>query len=188
MQQLQGDAHELVETCMGSETVYRGKSYQLSLDELILPNGEHARREHVHHPGGVAILALDNDSRCALVQQYRHPIGIVTTEIPAGKLDKLPNETPEHAARRELREETGYVADSMISLGKVYPSPGLLDEVLHLFLARGLTSAQQELDDDEFIHVLWLPVGELERRIADETMDDVKAICALTRARLRGLI
>lgn len=84
-----------------------------------------------------------------MVRQYRHPIEQITLEIPAGKLDKLPQETRCTPPIGELREETGFVAEQMISLGQVYPSPGLLDEVLYLFLARGLQKLAQELDEDE---------------------------------------
>ncbi|MCI5956726.1 MAG: NUDIX hydrolase [Clostridiales bacterium] len=188
MEQLKREDPQLVEQLLGREVIYRGKSYQFWLDELLLPNGARIRREHLHHPGGVAILALDEKKRCAMVRQYRHPIGQVTLEIPAGKLDKLPNESPEHAALRELREETGYTAHSLVSLGKIYPSPGIIDEVLYLFLAKGLETGQQELDDDEFIHTQWIPIDELEEQIAQGTFEDTKTICALTRARLMKLL
>ena len=188
MEQLKKEDPQLVEQLLGREVIYRGKSYQFWLDELLLPNGARIRREHLHHPGGVAILALDEKNRCAMVRQYRHPIGQVTLEIPAAKLDKLPNESPEHAALRELREETGYTAHTLISLGKIYPSPGIIDEVLYLFLAKGLETGQQELDDDEFIHTQWVPIDELEVQIAQGTFEDTKTICALTRARLRKLL
>ena len=109
-------------------------------------------------------------------------------EIPAGKLDKLPNETREHAAHRELREETGFTAKKMISLGYIYPSPGIIDEVLHLFLAREIEKSSQDLDDDEFIQVSWLHMDELEEKIASGEIKDIKAICAFCRARLMKLI
>ncbi len=186
MEQLQN--LDLVEKRLDRKVVYQGMSYQLWLDRLLLPNGVQTMREHLHHPGGVAILAVDEQGRCAMVRQYRHPIEQVTLEIPAGKLDKLPNETPLHAAHRELREETGFVAGSMVSLGVVYPSPGLLDEVLHLFLARDLQKTVQELDEDEFIHVEWMEVDQLEGELANGTVNDVKALCAIFRARMRKLL
>ena len=80
----------LVEKMIGRQLVYQGNPYQLWLDELQLPNGSEISRMHLHHPGGVAVLALDDQNRCAMVRQYRHPISQVTLEIPAGKLDKLP--------------------------------------------------------------------------------------------------
>lgn len=122
--------------------------------------------------------------RCAMVRQYRHPIEQVTLEIPAGKLDKLPDETPEHAALRELREETGYIAQSLTSLGIVYPSPGIVDEVLHLFLARGLCKEQQELDEDEFVHCVWMSAQKLKEQILSGAITDIKTICAAARAGL----
>lgn len=178
----------LVEKRVDREVIYQGKSYQLWLDRLVLPNGVQTRRERLHHPGGVAILAVDEQRRCAMVRQYRHPIEQVTLEIPAGKMDKLPNETPEQAAHRELREETGYIAQSMTPLGLVYPSPGVMDEVLYLFLAQGLQKDHQELDDDEFIHVAWEDLTSLEAGVANGSINDIKAICALSRARLLGLV
>ena len=119
MEQLQN--LDLVEKCLDRKVVYQGMSYQLWLDRLLLPNGVQMMREHLHHPGGVAVLAVDESGRCAMVRQYRHPIEQITLEIPAGKLDKLPHETPLHAAHRELREETGFVAEQMISMGQVFP-------------------------------------------------------------------
>lgn len=188
MEQLKREDPQLVEQLLGREVIYHGKSYQFWLDEILLPNGARIRREHLHHPGGVAILALDEQNRCAMVRQYRQPIGQVTLEIPAGKLDKLPNESLEHAALRELREETGYIAHSLISLGKIYPSPGIIDEILHLFLARELEMDRQELDEDEFIHMQWMQLEEIEAQIAQGTFEDIKTICALSRARLMKMI
>ena len=100
----------------------------------------------------------------------------------------LVGETSLQTVRRELREETGFVAEQMISLGQVYPSPGLLDEVLYLFLARGLQKDAQELDEDEFIHVEWMDVAQLEDQLADGTVNDVKALCAVFRAKMRKLL
>ncbi|MBO5568490.1 MAG: NUDIX hydrolase [Clostridia bacterium] len=180
------DDNSLLESQVGSKTIYTTASYRFTLDEVILPNGQTRIREHLHHPGGVAILALDNEGRIPMVRQYRHPISEVTLEIPAGKLDKIPDETPEHAALRELREETGMIASHIESLGFIYPSPGVVDERLWLFFASGLLRAEQDLDDDEFIHVQWLPVKDLEQMISDGENNDAKAICALMRAKLLG--
>ncbi len=185
--QAQGD-QELVERLIDRDLVYQGKTYALWLDHVQLPNGFQASREHLHHPGGVAVLAIDAQNRCAMVRQYRLPIFQVTLEIPAGKLDKLPNETREHAALRELREETGYTAKQLTSLGHIYPSPGVVDEVLYLFLARELDKGDQELDEDEFIQTEWVPLAEMEERIASGEIKDVKAICAFCRAKLMRLL
>lgn len=188
MSHLAMEDQNLVEKMIGRKLIYQGQPYQLWLDDLQLPNGSEISRMHLHHPGGVAVLALDDQNRCAMVRQYRHPIEQVTLEIPAGKLDKLPNETQEHAAHRELREETGFTARQMIPLGVIYPSPGVIDEVLYLFLARDIEKSVQDLDDDEFIQVSWMPVSELEKKIASGEIKDIKAICAFSRARLMKLI
>ena len=182
------DSQALAEQLVDRDVVYQGKTYQLWLDHVQLPNGSQIRREHLHHPGGVAILALDAQNRCAMVQQYRLPIQQITLEIPAGKLDKIPDESIEHAALRELREETGYTAKQLTPLGYIYPSPGVIDEVLHLFLARDLEKRSQELDEDEFIQPSWLPLKEIEAQIASGEMTDVKTISVFCRARLMQLI
>lgn len=176
---------KLRERQIDSRVLYEGASYSFTLDEVILPNGTPRIREHLHHPGGVAILAMNERDEIAMVAQYRHPIGEVMLEIPAGKLDKLPGETPEAAALRELREETGFTAEKLEPLGFVYPSPGVMDEKLWLFSASRLSANHQELDDDEFLAVQWVPRAKLRQAIADGTITDIKTICAWTRANLK---
>ncbi len=178
---------ELKEKLLNREVIYDGK-YPLWMDELQMPDGRIIKREHLHHPGGVAILAADDSGKIAFVKQYRYPIEQVTEEIPAGKLDKIPDEDPIHAANRELREETGFTASEIIPMGYIYPSPGVSDEILHLFFARSLVRSQQELDDDEFINVEWIPIDEIERRIVSGEMSDTKGIVAFARAKFSGLI
>ena len=178
----------LEERCTGSKTLFENGTYAFSLDRVILPDGTTREREHLHHPGGVAILAVNEENMLCLVQQYRHAIGRTTLEIPAGKMDKDASESREHAALRELREETGLLAGRLIPLGDVYPSPGILDERLSLFWAQDLKSGRQELDDDEFLNVRWMPLEAVKKAVAEGTFGDTKTICALYRAMLRGLI
>jgi len=178
----------MVEKQIRHEVIYTSPSYQFCVDQVELPNGAPGVREYVKHPGGVAILAVNDNRQCVMVRQYRHAVHLLCDEIPAGKLDKIPGETPLDAARRELREETGLLAENWTELGYIYPSPGICSERLHLFFASGLQSVERELDDDEFIQVLWVPLEALSQGIADNRITDVKAIAALFRSRLNRLL
>ena len=174
---------ELLEKTISSEILYEGRIVKLRLDRVELPNGHEAVREVVGHPGGAAVLPLLPDGRVAMVRQYRHPYREALLEIPAGKLDKV-GEDPAEAALRELREETGYRCGRLIELGKIYPSPGYLDEVLHLYLAQELSEGEAELDPDEFLNLELVPLGTLEEMVLRDELRDAKTVAALYRTRL----
>ncbi len=178
----------LEEKFLSRKVVYQGRSYEFCIDDVELPNGKNAVRELVKHPGGVAILALDADGNVLMEEQYRYAIHQVFHEIPAGKMDKIPGEEPLDAAKRELREETGRVADYWKYLGKIYPSPGIVSEVLYLYLARELHMEERELDSDEFIDVELVELGRLKEKIASGEISDCKAIAAVALAQLQGEI
>ena len=178
----------LEEKCLERKVVYKGKSYEFFVDRVELPDGTEAVREMVKHPGGVAILAMDGENRVLMEEQYRYAICQTITEIPAGKMDKIPGETPQEAAVRELREETGRVADHWEYLGKIYPSPGIVSEVLYLYLATGLREEERELDSDEFINLKLMELGTVREKIAAGEITDCKTIAALAMAELRGMI
>lgn len=125
---------------VSSETVFRGKILALRTDEVAMPGGHTARREVVEHYGAVAVAAVDDDDRLALVYQYRHALGHRLWELPAGLLDE-PGEDPAETAARELREETGLVAETWRVLLDVALSPGFCDESVRVYLARGLHQA-----------------------------------------------
>ena len=129
---------DLTETLISKETIYQGRILEVERWEARLPNGAFAQREIVRHRGAAAVVALDQAGRVALVRQYRCPLERLTLEIPAGKLD-TPGEDPLACARRELREETGLCARSWQLLTPMLSTPGFCDEVIHLFLARGLS-------------------------------------------------
>lgn len=173
---------------LDSNELYRDKSYRFTVDTWRLPDGQEGRTIMLHHPGGVAVLARDERGRIPLVRQFRYAVKQYLLEIPAGKLDKVPGETPEQGALRELKEETGFEADSIRSIGECYPTPGVDTEVLHLYFATVSRQGSQDLDSDEFITLRWVSVEELGDMIASGKVNDAKTIVAYTRARMLGLL
>src|SRR5580698_10890232 len=117
---------------------YKGRVISVTVDDVLLPNGRQAALEVVHHPGGAAIVALNDLKQMCLLRQYRYVAGGWIWELPAGKLE--PAEPPETTARRELLEEAGVLARDWEGLGTLFSSPGVFSEVIHLFLARGLSA------------------------------------------------
>lgn len=170
---------ELNEKTLSSEKVFDGRLLKIFRDTVELVNGGTAFREIVRHPGGVAVVPLDNDGNVHLVRQFRCPYGRAVTEIPAGKLE--PGEEPFAAIQRELEEEIGAVAAQWDSLGEAYPSPGYTDEVLHLYLARGLTFGETHLDEDEFLEHSLLPLDQAVEQAANGQFQDAKTAVALLR-------
>ena len=171
---------KLKETTRSSETIFEGKVVHLKRDVVILPDGSEAYREVVEHTGGVCIAAVDDERRVFLVDQFRYPIGAVVTELPAGKLER--GEDPYAAAVRELREETGYTADEVRSLGSILPSPGYTSERLHLYLATGLHEGTQSLDDGEFLNCYRIPLSEAVSMVRDNRIEDAKSATLLLLA------
>lgn len=139
----------LEEKTLDNSVVYDGKIIKLVLKDVLLPNGKTAKREVVAHSGGVGVIALTENNEILLVKQFRSPYEKVVTEIPAGK--KEAGEDPLECGKRELLEETGFIAKEFCSLGELLPSPGYCGEIIYLFLATGLTKANQNLDEDEFL-------------------------------------
>ena len=171
---------ELTEKTIDSREVFKGRIIRVRFDTVRLPNGKEGTREVVEHPGGVAILAIDSEDRVLLVRQYRYPFERVLTEIPAGKLDYI-GEDPREAALRELREETGAVASELIPLGLFYPTCAYSTEVIQMFLARGLSFGERELDEDEFLNVFRLPLRELVEKVLNGEIPDAKTQAAALR-------
>ena len=148
----------LTETKLTSEKIYSGCILDFYRDTVRLPNGGTAPRELSRHVGAVCIVPLLDDGRVIVERQFRYPVNEVITEIPAGKRDSR-DEAPEAAARRELREETGITARELIPLGPFYPAAAYSDEVIWMYLARGLTFGEQQLDDDEFLNLQAVPLA-----------------------------
>ena len=173
----------LREKTIDTKEIYKGRVISLSVDTVITPGGNEATRELVHHPGGVAVVAIDNDDMIYLVRQYRIPYDDILLEIPAGKLDSK-EENPKDAAARELSEETGLVAKEIKHIGDFYPSVGFLDENLRLFVATGLSEGQTHPDEDEYLDVVKMPFDEAVKLVIDGTIKDGKTIAGILKAKI----
>ncbi len=171
---------ELMETTISSEEIYDGKIVHLYRDTVRLPNGNLAVREVTRHTGAAAIVPITESGNVVLVRQFRYPFGCVMLEIPAGKLD--PGEAPAVCARRELLEETGFEAAELTSLGVYYPSVAIMDEKIHLYLAKGLTFRAANPDADEFLHVEQRPLREMVEAVLRGDVPDGKTQAAILKA------
>lgn len=163
--------------------IYKGRLIQLDKETVTLPNGNEVELDIVHHPGGAVIAAVNDDREVCLLRQYRHAVGGLIWELPAGCIDPG-DATPQATARRELEEEAGMVAAEWRDLGSICTSPGFCDEVLHLFLARGLEETGTDHGEDELIEVHWLPITEALRMVADNEIHDGKSVACLLKARV----
>ena len=177
-------------TTLDSTAAYSGAILALRLDQVAMPNGRTAEREVVEHHGAVGILAVDDQDRVAMIEQYRHPIGRRLWELPAGLLD-APGEQPVLAAQRELAEETGLAAGSWSVLVDVLASPGFTDEAVRIFLAQDLTEVDRpEAHDEEAdIELSFVPMDEAVRRaLAGEIVNAsaVAGVLAFAAARAAG--
>lgn len=173
---------ELTERTVEHTRPYEGIIVDVDLDKAVLPNGRIATREVVVHPGGVAVLPLNDDGTVTVVRQYRYPFSQVLTEIPAGKLD--PGEEPRTGALRELKEEIGAQVGELIDLGAIYPSPGFCQEVLYLYLARDLTYGDCCPDEDEFLEVARVPFDSLAEQVMSSGIRDGKTVAAVLKTKL----
>ena len=176
---------ELYEKMLGREEIFSGRVLHVHRDQVELPNGHTSTREIVDHPGGVGILALDEQENVLVVSQYRYAYGEVLREIPAGKLER--GEDPYAAAMRELREETGATTGRLISLGEIYPSPGYCNEIIYLYLARNLSWGDTDPDDDEFLSLERVPFQTLLEEVLSGRITDAKTCVAVLKARLLNL-
>ena len=164
----------LAEHPLTEDVAWTGRIFNVNRLQVELPDGRRALRDVVRHPGGVAIVALTEEGRICLVRQYRTALGRVTVEIPAGKLSA--GEDPLECANRELLEETGMVAEKMAFLTTIASSDGFCDELIHIYMATGLTFAKSSPDDDEFINVDLVEVGELVDAVLDGRIEDAKTV------------
>lgn len=173
---------DLVEQTLSSEKIFDGRILHVRLDTVRLPNGGTAAREVVDHPGGVCVLALDEENRALVVSQFRYPYEEILREVPAGKLEY--GEDPREAAIRELKEETGAAAGEFRFLGELYPSPGYCGEIIRMYLARDLTFGETRLDEDEFLNLERVPFGQLVEQVLSGEIRDAKTIALVLKAKV----
>jgi ADP-ribose pyrophosphatase len=161
------------------DTIFKGKIIDVYVDQVELPNGKTASREIVKHPGAVAVMAFTDKQKMIMVKQYRKPLERSLVEIPAGKLEK--GEEPKSTAKRELEEETGYSCDDLEHIASFYTSPGFADEIIHLFVAKGLKKIENPLqpDEDEFVHLLELSLEEALEYVQSGRIYDAKTMYAV---------
>jgi len=170
----------LYEETISSEKIYSGKIIDLRKDVVRLENGAEATREVVEHNGAVCVVAVDENNMVYMVKQYRYPFKQVLLEVPAGKIDA--GETPLEAAKRELEEEVGMRASEFIAMGEFYPSVAFLNEIIYMYIAKGLTPSMQNLDEDEFLKIEKLALGDVCDRIMSGEVKDGKTIASILKA------
>ena len=158
---------------LSSEMKFDGKLIKVTYD-IAEVNGKEAWREVVHHPGASAIVAIDEDNRIIMEKQFRYALNDYLLDIPAGKLDA--GEDPLVCAKRELEEETGIIASEWISLGTIATSPGFCNEVIHLYVAKGLSKGEIHWDEDEYVEVERYTFDELLQRISEEKIKELNML------------
>lgn len=173
----------LRETPLKQTIIYDGKIIRVRVDDARLPNGATAKREVVDHPGGVCVAALTDQEELLFVRQFRYPYEEIIPEIPAGKLE--PGEDPLPAGKRELKEETGAVAAHYESLGQLYPSPGYCGEIIHMYMATGLSFGEMSPDEDEFLQVERIPLIKAVDMVLSGEIKDAKTQAAVLKVAMK---
>lgn len=167
-----------------TRNIYKGKVVTLNIDTVTLPNGVTIDLEMIRHPGASAVVPMKDAHTVILIRQFRHAANGFIYEIPAGKLN--PGEDPLDCASRELEEEIGYRATTFELLSSIFTAPGFTDEVIHIYKATGLVPGRQNLDRDEVLDVLEMPLTEAIKQIQAGTIQDGKTIVGLQAVYIHG--
>ena len=168
-----------------SEILFRGKVFDLQVDEIEYDSGNKGIREVAVHPGGAVVVPLKDDGKIIMVNQFRYPLQKFLLEMPAGKLDK--NEDPFVCAVRELEEETGYKAKKIIKLGSICTTPGFCTEVLHIYLATNLIPGNHNREEGEHgMEVFEFTLDEIDSKILSGEIVDSKSICGVQLFKLQS--
>lgn len=174
----------LIEKFVSKKTIWRGRAVDFRIDTVKLPNGKLATREFMDHPGAVGVVPFLDKDHFVMVRQYRHPVGEVTLEFPAGKLDK--GESIMKCLKRELQEETGYTARKITPLINYWPTPAFANEVLYLYVAEDLVPGKMNTDADEFLQCVVVPFKKALAMVQRGEIRDSKTVvgvlsCAVNR-------
>ena len=172
----------LFEKTLKTDILYEGRIITLQKDEVELENGTTATREVINHPGGVCVVPVTDRNEVILVKQYRYPFKTTLLEVPAGKLNY--GEDHFECGKRELKEETGAVAENFVYMGELYPTTAYLTERIHMYLATGLSFEEQNLDDDEFLDVIKMPLDKAIELVMSNEIKDAKTQIALLKAKI----
>ena len=165
------------ETTVSSDLIYTGKTIQLRVDTVEVPNRGYQKREIIEHKGAVAILAITKENKVVLVKQFRKAIEQEIYELPAGKIEI--GETPLDCAYRELKEETGYSANSMKLIHKYYPTPGFSNQLVFIYLAKDLIPGEKQLEEDEFLEVYEVDLETAYKMVYENEICDSKTVIGL---------
>ncbi len=172
---------EYSEKTLKTEDIYKGNIIKVQNLTVSLPNGKEATRDIVLHPGASVVVPVNENGEIYMVRQFRKPLDFTTLELPAGKLDSL-GEDPKICAERELIEETGLRAQSMEHLISIHTTPGFCNEVIHMYMATGLTQGESCTDEDEFLDVDKIHVSQLVDMILEHKITDAKTIIGVLLA------
>lgn len=170
----------LEEKTVSTESVYKGRIFEVTRDTALLENGKEVQRDVVHHSGGVTVIPITENEEILMVKQYRYPHHKVMLEIPAGKIE--PGEKHYDCGKRELLEETGCTCKNYEYLGEIVPTPAYVSEVIHLYIASGLEFTAQDLDEDEFLDVEKIPLEKAADMVLNGEITDSKTQIGVLKA------
>lgn len=169
---------------MTNTLIHQGNLISVHKEQVNFPGGHQTYFDIVHHPGGSVIAAVNENNELCMLHQYRHALDKTIWELPAGCLET--GEPPVETAKRELEEETGFIASEWSELGTIVPSPGFSNEVLYLFLAKNLSKGQLKLDAEEIIETHWFSMQDILKMVQNNEIEDAKTLALLMK--LQGLI
>ena len=170
----------LEEKTVNSESIYKGRIFEVTKDTALLENGKEVLRDVVHHSGGVTVIPITDNNEILMVRQYRYPHHKAILEIPAGKIE--PGEKHYDCGKRELLEETGCTCKSYEYLGEILPTPAYVSEVIQLYIAKGLEFSRQRLDEDEFLDVEKIPMEKAVEMVMNGEITDSKTQIGVLKA------